>query len=204
MIRPSLTIQRQLDPADRRQVARILYHGFGRQMHRLELFTQDEAQVMRLLLDSLHPEHGLYAYRRRKLVGLVGLHLGRLPLRYWSAAALRQEFGPLGALPRLACQWALHQFDHPPNDALKVDALAVAPDARRQGVGTRLLQETLRLAAAQGYGQVTLNVVDTNRAARALYRRMGFRVTRRIRWGPLSRVVGVNQSLTMARPVPRV
>jgi ribosomal-protein-alanine N-acetyltransferase len=53
--------------------------------------------------------------------------------------------------------------------------LAVAPEARRQGMGRRLLGLALRVAAAKGARLVHLEVRAGNVAARALYGAMGFR-----------------------------
>ena len=50
----------------------------------------------------------------------------------------------------------------------------VAPEARRAGVGQRLIDEGLRAAGALGYTTVRLHVVDGNAAAERLYQRHGF------------------------------
>lgn len=53
--------------------------------------------------------------------------------------------------------------------------LAVAPEARGQGLGTWVLEQGLGRLRAAGAGEVFLEVRAGNRAARALYRRHGFR-----------------------------
>jgi len=52
--------------------------------------------------------------------------------------------------------------------------LAVAPDARRQGTGARLVAGFLTQAAARGAETAFLEVAEDNLAARALYERTGF------------------------------
>jgi [ribosomal protein S18]-alanine N-acetyltransferase len=52
--------------------------------------------------------------------------------------------------------------------------LAVAPQARRRGVGARLVQRFLYQARLRGAGEVFLEVAEPNRPARALYTRAGF------------------------------
>lgn len=54
--------------------------------------------------------------------------------------------------------------------------LAVAPDARRRGLGRRLVRTALEAARSAGAEHVTLEVRESNRAALALYRGMGFRL----------------------------
>jgi ribosomal protein S18 acetylase RimI-like enzyme len=62
----------------------------------------------------------------------------------------------------------------PPPRAWYVDALAVDPAWRRQGVARRLLAEAARRAAAAGLDGVALDTGVENAAARALYERCGF------------------------------
>lgn len=58
---------------------------------------------------------------------------------------------------------------------LHVVSLAVDEAYRRQGWGTRLVEELVRRAAARGCRTCRLEVRHSNRVARALYRRCGFR-----------------------------
>jgi ribosomal protein S18 acetylase RimI-like enzyme len=63
---------------------------------------------------------------------------------------------------------------HPPLRAFYVDALAVAPDARRRGVARALLAEADRRARAAGLESVALDTGIDNAAARGLYEAAGF------------------------------
>jgi len=57
--------------------------------------------------------------------------------------------------------------------------LAVAPDARRQGIGRRLVDAFL----AEGPGEVFLEVRESNGVARRFYERLGFKlITKRLRY----------------------
>ncbi|MGQ9715444.1 MAG: GNAT family N-acetyltransferase, partial [Anaerolineae bacterium] len=60
--------------------------------------------------------------------------------------------------------------------------LAVDPAWQGQGVGTRLLSEAIALAKAQGTLPILLNTQRTNRRARRLYTRFGFRPSGRVLW----------------------
>ena len=58
-----------------------------------------------------------------------------------------------------------------PADAWYVSAVATAPQWRRRGVASALLDA---LDATRGHNAALLHVVETNAAARALYERRGF------------------------------
>lgn len=60
-------------------------------------------------------------------------------------------------------------------DEAHITTMAVAEQARRRGVATRLLVELLRDARARGAASATLEVRVDNTAARALYAGFGFR-----------------------------
>lgn len=59
--------------------------------------------------------------------------------------------------------------------------LAVLPSCRRQGIGTRLLEETLREAASRGAIRIFLEVRETNQPALKLYQCYRFTVSTRRR-----------------------
>ena len=59
-----------------------------------------------------------------------------------------------------------------------LDRLAVAPDARRAGIGTALVTHALSRFGAHGVSRVTLTTQHDNVRAQPLYERTGFRLTR--------------------------
>jgi ribosomal-protein-alanine N-acetyltransferase len=55
-----------------------------------------------------------------------------------------------------------------------VKDLAVHPDRRGEGIGSRLLERALSVLAARGVGSVKLEVRESNVPAKTLYREFGF------------------------------
>lgn len=56
----------------------------------------------------------------------------------------------------------------------EIENVAIAPEARRRGHGTRLVGELLDMARAHRASSVFLEVRQSNRAARALYEKWAF------------------------------
>jgi ribosomal-protein-alanine N-acetyltransferase len=61
-------------------------------------------------------------------------------------------------------------------DELHINNLAVLPEFRRAGIGSALLHHVLRHGAESGAQRATLEVRQSNDAARLLYERFGFTV----------------------------
>jgi [ribosomal protein S18]-alanine N-acetyltransferase len=61
-------------------------------------------------------------------------------------------------------------------DELHINNLAVLPDFRRSGIGSDLLQYVLQHGAGLGARRATLEVRQSNEAARLLYEHFGFAV----------------------------
>lgn len=71
--------------------------------------------------------------------------------------------------------WAAGRLvPRPPADAWYVDALAVAPEARHQGIARRLLADAEERAREVGAPAVALDTTIENAAARGLYVSAGF------------------------------
>lgn len=60
-----------------------------------------------------------------------------------------------------------------------VNAIAVAPDQRGQGIGQRLMQDAERLAKRRGAERLSLHTAQANLAALSLFLRCGFSITQR-------------------------
>jgi ribosomal-protein-alanine N-acetyltransferase len=75
--------------------------------------------------------------------------------------------GPDGTIAGFCSFWRIL-------DELHINNLAVAPERRRLGVGTALLQAVVAEGARLGAARATLEVRRSNEIARRLYERFGF------------------------------
>jgi ribosomal protein S18 acetylase RimI-like enzyme len=167
----------------------------------------DAAAVGALLATALAPKYRPTLGHRaaEALTGIIGHELRTPTHGYWVAErdarvigaahlATAEDAPPSGVAHRLAhvigwtrALWALSALSilaHGPleQDEAYVGELAVAPDARRQGVGVMLMLHLDAQAEARGKSRVTLWVTDDNDAARALYTGLGFTEHAGRRW----------------------
>lgn len=80
--------------------------------------------------------------------------------------------------------------------------LAVAPEARRRGLGRKLLERFLYQARLRGAATAFLEVADANAAAQALYRNAGFARAGRRRGYYVGPAGQVQDALVLRRPLP--
>ncbi|MDR5654456.1 ribosomal protein S18-alanine N-acetyltransferase [Ruixingdingia sedimenti] len=85
-------------------------------------------------------------------------------------------------------------------DEAELLTIAVTPEARRQGIGARLLAGFTAGAAARGAARAFLEVAASNTAAIALYSGAGWRVTGRRR-GYYHGPDGAEDAVLMARDI---
>ena len=82
-------------------------------------------------------------------------------------------------------------------DEAEILSIAVAPDWQRSGLGTRLIEGLVRASKRGEAAQIFLEVAEDNKAARALYSKLGFTETGR-RKGYYKRSCGAVDALTLA------
>lgn len=121
---------------------------------------------------DLHELVALYLHAMREAIGAAR--------GSWDAAREEAEFRDqldlsqtvvLRAASTLVAFTMIRALD---GRTLEVHTLCVAPAFQRKGLGSRLLRQTIREAASMN-AAVELSVLKANRAARALYERLGFR-----------------------------
>ena len=111
--------------------------------------------------------------------GVLGIESISFPTP-WSESAFRYELqeNPYASLfvaktrdqssvLAFACVWIVDQ-------EMKINNIAVHPEFRTRGVGTRFLKFLLEYAASQGCREVTLEVRPSNEVALHLYQEAGF------------------------------
>jgi len=102
------------------------------------------------------------------------------PEEHWDAASIIATLAMPGVLGLVAPDGGM-ALARVAADEAELLTLAVVPQARRRGLGLRLLGAAMRQTAISGAQRMFLEVKDGNAAALALYTRAGFAVIARRR-----------------------
>jgi ribosomal protein S18 acetylase RimI-like enzyme len=180
---------------DRPAAAALYWEAFGSKLGRV----MGPAPRARVFIENvLCPDHGISAHAADgTLLGVVGFKTAQGALVGGSFSDFRAVYGYFGATWR-ALLLALLERDIE-NERFLMDGIFVAPQARGQGVGSRLLDAVAAEATLRGYREIRLDVIDSNHRARALYERSGFVAVGSQHMGPLKHLFGFDSATTMVR-----
>ena len=109
---------------------------------------------------------------------LAQLHRAAFPDDPWDAGAIAAVLSIPGSFAHIACDGdvpAGFVFARDLGEECEILSIGVAPGRRGQGVARALLVAALAEARRHGLATAVLEVALDNKAARALYRRFGFR-----------------------------
>jgi GNAT superfamily N-acetyltransferase len=150
--------------------------------------------------------HALVAGRDSQVAGLLlGLDapsfgeaqraMGReIRFRWFRIMRLRHLPGLLCAIADMA-----RTFEPLSDEDYCIQALAVLPEERRQGIATQLMKRAADVARSKGMERLVLDVVVDNSGARRLYEHVGFREVKRTADPRFCRRFGVSGSIRMAK-----
>lgn len=193
-----LTITRGFPAGLRSQVASLYDSAFG---PKLAIAIPDSARRLDILEAAFDPACSLAALSGQRVLGVAGF---RTPDRAFTSGIrpklLHERLGLAGAI-RATVILALFERKLSPGELL-MDGIAVSPDARGRGVGTRLLEELKLFAAQEGFLTIRLDVIDTNEGARRLYERLGFIATKTSHFRWLRWLLGFSAATTLEYRLP--
>lgn len=125
-------------------------------------------------------ESGGFSYRNANVACLAGEVVGMV-LGYPLEAPTDEERGAVASLPEPIRPFVALEQHEASAGTFYVNALAVLPEFRGQGIGVRLMGEAERHAGEAGIGRMSVQVFSQNAGAARFYRRLGYREAARDR-----------------------
>jgi ribosomal protein S18 acetylase RimI-like enzyme len=190
---------RPASPADAYALAELsILAGDGMYEFLLEEMAPRE-MLAGLIARTMKRDTGGFSWRHCFVAddkGIVGM------INAFPAAWLREEERDI--LPQDRVQ-ILDPIDQAQDwESFLVNSVAVRPQYRRQGIGTRLLEMAIEQARAGGFARLTANVWADNFAACAVFEKAGFDVQTRVEVPPHPGLAHIGGSLLMGRQIDAV
>lgn len=148
---------------------------------------------------SIHPARCLAAIAEGRLAGILGIHDQGGSFLEPSYGTMVRHYGQISGTFRTMLLMLLDSKVAPRD--LYLDGIAVAPAHRGQGIGTALITAFENRARDNGFATVSLEVIDTNLRAKALYKRLGYRKIATHTMGPFSRLFGFRTTCRMIKMI---
>jgi len=190
-------IKKSWDHQERTKVAELYDEAFGQ---KISLAIPSNSSRHSILAECFEPEFSFVALYKNQIVGIVGFQT--------SKGSFTNGISYLDLIHKLglwAGNWAAFIFyfyeREPENGELILDGIAVHPDFRGKGIGTKLLENVVFHASENNYSRVRLDVIDTNKKARRLYESQGFKHTKTEHFPYLRWLLGFGGSTTLVRNI---
>lgn len=149
---------------------------------------KDKQKAHKLLELSINQSNCFSAVSDKKLFGILAYQVNNTNFLSISFRNIISVYGVFsGIIKALALSQLEHQTDR--ND-IYIEAVAVSEAARGQGVGTKLFEALFDYAAGHKFNSITLQVIDTNPKAEALYKRLGFEIVNKSKIWPFNMLLG--------------
>lgn len=84
---------------------------------------------------------------------------------------------------------------------IEIVALSVQENMRGKDIGTSIINEIIKYAKEKEFNRLSLTVVDTNQDAKRLYERIGFSITKIVKYGFITRSAGFEAVIHMYKNI---
>jgi ribosomal protein S18 acetylase RimI-like enzyme len=158
-------------PDEFRATAIQLY--FDALKEKLEPILGSDGREQETLASGIAKDRCLVAVYNQELVGIMGIQTSNGGFVNPSLTEMVKIYGILGGIIRMGGLAILHHSTGPYE--LYVDGVAVAQEMRGHGIGSCLFDLLEQRALKKGIRTISLEVIDTNPRAKALYEHLGFK-----------------------------
>ncbi len=186
--------KKDMNPEDRRAIAGIIKDGFwGKIGNYFRYVNCDES--IKIIEEAITFDKGYYFKENGIVLGAALLGTSRTPYINFN----RQARKSMGFWNGFMMQIGYGAFKPILNDGLKLEMLAVSPEARGKGIGKIMLDYLVDLARHEDFARVTLEVIDSNEKAKDLYEKKGYKVKKYMNTALLTRNMGFEGSYKMQK-----
>lgn len=172
-------------PDDFKASASRLY--FYALKEKLEPILGSDSRAQEALASNIATDKCIVAICNGKLVGIMGIQTNKRGFVNPSLKSMVRIYGSFGGILRMGGLAMLHHTTGA--DELYVDGVAVASEMRGKGIGSHLFELLEQAALAKRIKKISLEVIDTNPRAKALYERLGFVAVKTQTIWPLNMIV---------------
>lgn len=181
----------------RNQAAKLLYESFYIKMR---VLIKEKDKAFRLIRAATNYESGFYVILDNKLVGIAGIQSKGNKYFNVKFSDLLKEFSFFTTLPKFI-RFKLESMSFPKDNELEIVALSVQKDMRGKNIGTSIINEIIKYAKEKEFNRLSLTVVDTNQDAKRLYERIGFSITKIVKYGFITRSAGFEAVIHMYKNI---
>jgi ribosomal protein S18 acetylase RimI-like enzyme len=145
---------------------------FNALKEKLEPILSSDGRAQEVIASNLPTDKCLVAFCDDKLVGTMGIQTKNGEFVNPSLKTMIRIFGILGCI---FCMIGLVILKHTTTaDKLYVDGVTVAHEMKGKGIGSHMFGLLERTASQKGFRTISLEVIETNTRAKALYEHLGF------------------------------
>ena len=149
---------------------------FNALKEKLEPILGSDARAQEALASNIATDKCLVAICNGKLVGIMGIQTNKRGFVNPNLKTMVRIYGNFGGILRMGGLAILHHTIG--TDELYVDGVAVASEMRGKGIGSHLFELLEQAVLKKRIKTISLEVIDTNPRAKALYERLGFVVVK--------------------------
>ena len=132
----------------------------------------NDGRAQGVLEKNLNTAECLTAIYDQQLVGILAIKSSQGSFLNPTLSILTQTYGIPGGILRM-CGLAMLDYSTA-SEEFYVDGVVVVDKMRGEGIGSQLFEMLERIALEKGIQTISLEIIDTNHRARALYERLGF------------------------------
>jgi ribosomal protein S18 acetylase RimI-like enzyme len=186
--------KQNMNPEDRRAIAGIIKEGFwGKIGNYFRNVNCDES--IKIIEEAITFDKGFYFKENGIVLGAALLGTSKTSYINFN----RQARKSMGFWNGFIMQLGYGLLKPKRNDGLKLEMLAVCPEARGKGIGKIMLDYLVDLAQEEGFKRITLEVIDSNEKAKKLYEKKGYKAVKYINTAIFTRNIGFRGSFKMQK-----